>query len=133
MILIIGGAYQGKLEYAQNLTNYKKEEFLDGKTCEMDEIFHAKGILGFHEYVKRWLVQGRDPKELAEELRSKNPNLVVVTNELGYGVVPCDALDRQWREATGRVCTKLAKASKMVVRVVCGIGMVLKDETDSND
>lgn len=133
MMLIIGGAYQGKLEYALELTGYKKEEFLDGKTCELETIFQAKGIYGFHEYVKRYLEYSEDLNHLAEELWKRNPELVVITNELGYGVVPCDAADRRWREATGRICTKLAKKARMVTRVVCGIGMVLKNEADSDD
>lgn len=131
MILIIGGAYQGKLEYALNLTGYDKIDFLDGKTCELDEIFQAKGINGFQDYIKRYLEYSQDMNGLAERLMEENPKLVVVTNELGYGVVPCEASDRRWREATGRICTKLAKSANKVIRVVCGIGMVLKDETDS--
>ena len=49
-------------------------------------------------------------------------------NELGYGVVPIDKFDREYRETTGRVCTRLAKKSKSVVRIICGMECVLKDE-----
>lgn len=148
MRLIIGGAYQGKLEYALRVTGFARETFLDGKNCEMEAIFGAKGINGFHEYVKRYLEikDGgvSDPaagvidsaalmEELAEELWQRNPQLVLITNELGYGVVPCDGKDRRWREATGRICTKLAKKAEKVTRVVCGIGMDLKHESESND
>ena len=31
----------------------------------------------------------------------KNPDIVLVSNELGYGVVPIDAFDRNYRETTG--------------------------------
>ena len=64
---------------------------------------------------------------LPEELVLKNPELVIVTDELGYGVVPVEARDRAWRETTGRLCTRLAVGAKEVHRVVCGIGMVIKD------
>lgn len=133
MKMVIGGAYQGKLEYALKWTGYKKEDFLDGGFCGPEEIFEAKGINRFHEYVKRYLEQREDWEGFVKELFERNPDLVVVTNELGYGVVPCDASDRRWREATGRICTELAKNARAVTRVVCGIGMVLKNETDSND
>lgn len=133
MKMIIGGAYQGKLDYALNLTGYKKEDFLEGSSCDMEDIFSARGIHGFHEYVKRYLEHSEDWESFAKELFERNPDLVVITNELGYGVVPCDAADRRWREATGRICTELAKHARLVTRVVCGRGMVLKDETDSND
>ena len=52
MILIVGGAFQGKLDYACRLTGYKKEDFLDGGTCLEEAAFGAKGIRHFHEYIK---------------------------------------------------------------------------------
>lgn len=133
MKMIIGGAYQGKLEYALKLTGCQKEEFVDGACCGMDEIYQAKGIVNFHEYVKRYLETTESRVDLAGCLMEKNPELILVSNELGYGVVPCDPADRRWREATGRICTELARNASLVVRVVCGIGMVLKDETNNND
>ena len=133
MKMIIGGAYQGKLGYAVKLTGYKKEDFVDGACCGLNEIYQAKGIVNFHEYVRRYLETSEDRSGLAEHLAEKNPELVIVSNELGYGVVPCEPTDRRWREAVGRICTELAKNAAQVIRVVCGIGMILKDETDSND
>lgn len=62
----------------------------------------------------------------AEWLAACNPDIVIVSNELGYGIVPVEKADRMWREAVGRLCTCLAARSEMVVRVVCGIGMRLK-------
>ena len=62
----------------------------------------------------------------AEALYEKNPDIVIVSNELGYGIVPMEKKDRMWREAVGRICTALAARSDEVVRVVCGVGMRLK-------
>ena len=67
-----------------------------------------------------------DCQKLGEELTEKNPSLVVVTNELGCGVVPVDAFDREYRERTGRVCTVLAAASDEVYRVICSVGLRIK-------
>ena len=39
-----------------------------------------------------------------------------------------DAFDRAYREAVGRICTKLAAYSDEVTRVVCGIGTVIKHD-----
>lgn len=126
MILIVGGAFQGKLEYACKLTGYKKEDFLDGAVCSEEAVFGAKGIHHFHEYVKNRMKEGRDCQDLAEKLLMENPDIVIVANELGYGIVPMDPFDRSWRETVGRVCTRLAKGADRVERVVCGLGMVLK-------
>ncbi|MGI6011061.1 MAG: bifunctional adenosylcobinamide kinase/adenosylcobinamide-phosphate guanylyltransferase [Ruminococcus sp.] len=124
MKLIIGGAFQGKTEYARQ--RYGIQRWADGRDCLKDEIYQEEGIHHFHEYIKRMLKEGQDISEMAEKLREKNPEAVIVTNELGYGVVPIEAFDRKYRETTGRVCTKLAEYSSEVVRVVCGIGQVIK-------
>jgi adenosylcobinamide kinase/adenosylcobinamide-phosphate guanylyltransferase len=60
------------------------------------------------------------------ELIEKNPDIVIVTNELGYGVVPMDAMDRKVRETDGRICEALAAFSNEVHRVSCGLGIVIK-------
>ena len=70
---------------------------------------------------------GKDVSSLAGKLIRENPNIILVTDEVGYGVVPVDAFDRAYREAVGRVCTELAAFSTRVTRVVCGIGTVIKD------
>ena len=68
------------------------------------------------------------PEAELEELLQKNPEICIVTNELGYGVVPIEPFDRKWREKTGRICTELAAKADSVTRVVCGIGILLKGE-----
>lgn len=60
------------------------------------------------------------------ELYEKNPSVVIISNELGCGVVPVERFDRMWREMVGRMCVCAAGYSDEVVRVVCGLGMKLK-------
>ena len=59
-------------------------------------------------------------------LKEQNPEIILVTNELGYGVVPVDRFDREYRERTGRICCEISKEAKEVPRVICGIGTVIK-------
>lgn len=149
MKLIIGGAYQGKRKFAKN-TYHSYDGWIDGKTCSVQELTVCRGIDHFHEFVKR-LIQGEFEEELtagsdipvhfsmadlsgleeqadvfAKWLYQRNPQIQIVTNELGYGVVPIERSDRMWREAVGRICTALAAQADEVVRVVCGVGMRLK-------
>ena len=51
----------------------------------------------------------------------QNPRIVIVTNEVGYGIVPMEKEERVWRELCGRTCTNLASFADEVVRVCCGI------------
>lgn len=95
--------------------------------CE-EELLLAEGILNFQEYIKKEIREGRNPAHIGELLLQKNPDAVIVSEEVGYGVVPVDAFEREYREAVGRICTKLAAGSRRVTRVICGIGTVIKND-----
>lgn len=125
MEMIIGGAFQGKSSLAES--KYPDIRWVKGAEADWEAISKAKGILGFHEYIRKELKEGREVTSLAKDLIQANPDVVIVSDEVGYGVVPIDAFDRKYREAVGRVCTDLASKSKKVIRVVCGIGMVIKN------
>lgn len=125
MEMIIGGAFQGKSSYVKN--KYPEIQWKSGKEIDEETLMETQGVFGFHEYIRKELKAGRTVAGLAEKLIERNPGLILVCDEVGYGVVPVDAFDREYRETVGRVCTKLASASKRVVRVVCGIGTVIKD------
>lgn len=149
MKLVIGGAYQGKLQYAME-TYHVRENWIDGRSCGFGEIMDCAGIYHFHEYVRRLLLMSAGMDEHTEhgaggwftsekltelekqaelfvdELYRNNPDILVVSNELGYGVVPMEKFDRSYRETVGRVCTCIAAKADEVTRVVCGIGMRIK-------
>lgn len=93
-----------------------------------EELLKAEGVLGFQEYIRKALKAGEDLTGLAEKLAQQDTDVILVSEEVGYGIVPADAFERQYREAVGRVCTALAAKSRRVTRVVCGIGTVLKDD-----
>lgn len=126
MLMIIGGAFQGKLEYACEYTGLQKADFLDGEVCGYEEIYTAKGIHSFQSYVRRQLADGLPVDGLADEILQKNPSLVLITNEIGYGIVPMEAFERRYRETCGRICCSLAGGAAEVHRVACGIGKVIK-------
>jgi adenosylcobinamide kinase/adenosylcobinamide-phosphate guanylyltransferase len=52
--------------------------------------------------------------------------IVIVSNEVGQGIVPDNALSRQFREAQGRLNIALAAQSDLAVQVVAGLPNVLK-------
>ena len=125
MKMVIGGNNQGQLDWAKE--NYEITEWTDGKQCDFDEIYYCAGVFDFQQYVYR-IMKETDcrTEELVEKIIRNNPKLVIVSDEIGYGLVPIDSFDRKYREETGRICTKLAAFSNEVVRVVMGIGVRIK-------
>ncbi|MCF6234466.1 MAG: bifunctional adenosylcobinamide kinase/adenosylcobinamide-phosphate guanylyltransferase [Rhodobacteraceae bacterium] len=53
-------------------------------------------------------------------------DLVIVTNEVGHGIVPGNALSRQFREAQGRLNIALAAQADLVVQIIAGLPLTLK-------
>ena len=125
MELIIGGAFQGKSEYAKK--HFPQINWVNGNDIAEEQLLNAQGILHFHEYIKNEMKQEHDVSALAKKITERNPLVVLVSDEVGYGVVPVDAFERAYREAVGRICTELAAYSSRVTRVICGTGMVIKD------
>ena len=124
MILIIGGAYQGKLEFA-------KETFgiTDSQIClcggeEMD--FSRTCIAQLEEYVRIALEQGEDPVAVFKANRDRWQDSILICRDISCGVVPLNREDRRWRQATGRLCQYLAGEADRVSRIFCGLEQRLK-------
>ena len=64
--------------------------------------------------------------ELCTFLKICKARVVVVSNEVGMGIVPENAMARAFRDAQGFANQAVAKASKQVVFVAAGLPLVLK-------
>ena len=58
---------------------------------------------------------------------SKNKNVILVSNELGMGVVPSNRLGREFRDIAGRVNQYLAKKADEVYITIAGLPVELKE------
>ena len=132
MKLIIGGVAQGKLEAAKQCVKSidgeldiedasKEASIVDENYNLIEELYSATIINHFHLIIKRILQDNQEPELILEEIMEKNPNVCIVSAEIGYGIVPMDSFEREYRERTGRICCKIAERADEVYRVLCGI------------
>lgn len=67
-----------------------------------------------------------DQTALLAALGACPAQIIVVSNEVGHGIVPDNKLARQFRNAQGRLNQKLAAKADLVVQVIAGLPRVLK-------
>jgi len=108
MILVFGGMYQGKTEFAESL----------GKGLEI--------VPDFSEEIRLAMERGDDPDAYVEARLPELAGSVVLMNDHSQGLVPMEADQRALREACGRAMIRLARESEEVYRVFCGLGSRLK-------
>lgn len=65
-------------------------------------------------------------ENLIGQARDQDKNLVLVTNEVGYGLVPEYRLGRIFSDIAGRVNQRIAALSDEVFLIACGLPMQLK-------
>lgn len=61
-----------------------------------------------------------------EMLKSPPMDLVIVSNEVGMGIIPDNAMSRRYRDLAGFLNQQVARMADRVVFVVSGIPMVVK-------
>lgn len=130
MILITGGAFQGKLEAAEELFSEKesgKEPLvLEGTQKELERLQKVDIIHDFHLWIRGILEESKDPYEMTEKLLETNPSVIIILNQMGCGIVPIDSFDRKYRETVGRIGCLLAQKAEEVYLLNCGIARRLK-------
>lgn len=122
MKLIIGGAYQGKLEYS--VKTYKNIPVID--CTQNDFILDSEPAIlnNFTDYCRN-SPDTNIMKYLIDNAQLLS-NKIIIFEDIFCGVVPISKPDRLFREQMGRASQYLANESEEVVRVFCGIGVKLK-------
>ena len=73
---------------------------------------------------------GPDPEsavaELCNVIRTVDYPLVLVTNEVGWGIVPDNALARRFRDLSGFAGQRIGRACRTVTLVAAGLPLRLK-------
>lgn len=129
MELVIGGYAQGKLAYV--LEKYQLSQVYDETNYEaVLERKEGRIVLNHFHLVIKSLIEKEmslsDIQKFVSDMVSNNPDMIIISDEIGNGIVPMDKMERYYREETGRLLIELAKNAKRVVRVTCGLAQVLK-------
>jgi adenosylcobinamide kinase / adenosylcobinamide-phosphate guanylyltransferase len=64
--------------------------------------------------------------ELCASLRDANRSIVLVSNEVGSGIVPAYAAGRQFRDLLGEINQRVAAVSDQVVLMIAGLPVAIK-------
>jgi len=63
-------------------------------------------------------------------IEGRDIDVIVVTNEVGSGIIPADELSRSYRDALGRVNQRWVARSDRALLMVAGRALVLQDVTE---
>lgn len=150
MEVYFGGAFQGKLEYVLEKKGCLK--VADGAGCSFKDIKEAQVLNHLHLYIKRLTykegaaynttvddtittddtitadttAKTMPAAEIINDIYEVNPDIILICDEVGGGIVPLKKEDRIYRETVGRALCCAVKKSDRVERVMCGIGQCLK-------
>ena len=67
---------------------------------------------------------------LIDAARAAPGRIVMVSNEVGLGLVPMEKLSRDFRDAQGRLNQRIAAAADHVRFIAAGLPLILKDNSD---
>ena len=127
MKLIIGGYAQGKLNYVLQKYHLAESRVYDGVLPDEAKCGKETVIVNhFHIWVRNAVLNKGCPENEILSFLARCDNCILISDEIGNGIVPADPFEREYRERTGKILVKLAGRAEEVERVLCGIGQKIK-------
>ncbi|MGW7430886.1 bifunctional adenosylcobinamide kinase/adenosylcobinamide-phosphate guanylyltransferase [Streptomyces sp. NPDC054861] len=145
-----GGRREGDPEWAQRVNLHRERRpgtWRTAETCDLVPLLAPDGPPLLVDCLSLWLTDAMDrsgawdderwarggQRELREGIdalvaavRATSRTVVVVTNEVGSGVVPATASGRRFRDELGRLNAAVADECEQVLLVVAGQALVLR-------
>jgi adenosyl cobinamide kinase/adenosyl cobinamide phosphate guanylyltransferase len=90
-------------------------------------------------WLSNWLIRGDRAglesvcNELAAAVERTTTPIILVSNEVGWGIVPENPLAREFRDRSGRLHQLLAAAADLVVLLMAGLPLTLKSSHDKGE
>lgn len=120
MILIFGGAHQGKLDFAKAAFSLSGADVFRCSGGEID--FSFRCITDLEEFTRGC----SDPVGYFAAHRAQWRDSVLILQDMFCGVVPIDPEVRRWRQDTALLCQYLSREAGAVYRIFLGIPQKLK-------
>lgn len=106
------------LSRLNNLSDDVKVVVIDCLTVWLGNLFHESADNG--ESVKQGI------ENLCKGLSAENKEIILVTNEVGFGIVPENRLARLYRDMLGFLNRRIAEQANKVYCCLCGIPVCIK-------
>ena len=126
MILVFGGAYQGKLAYAMGRFELAEEDVFRCSDTDAAIPGDKKLIYELDKWLLALVKAEADAADALERFIDSRKDAVVICNDISCGVVPVDGTLRKWRETVGRALAELSSISDETIRLFCGIPSRIK-------
>ena len=128
MKLVIGGNAQGKLNYVLSKYYLQEEMVWDGVLPD-NTVLQQRGMVvmnHFHLWMRNCISNGGCPEDEILSLLDCHDDLIIISDEIGNGIVPLEPFEREYRERVGRILVQLAERAEEVERVICGMAQKIK-------
>jgi adenosylcobinamide kinase/adenosylcobinamide-phosphate guanylyltransferase len=139
--IYVATAEPGDAEMAERIVAHRARRGGDWRTLEtsrdlVQALATQAGMPLLVDCLTLWLsnalVAGADIGAEIERLESAvaraTAPLVLVANEVGFGIVPDNALGRRFRDAQGKLNQRIAARANRVMLVVAGLPLTLKGD-----
>ena len=126
MVFIIGGRYQGKLDFARERFGLSDADIF---ICSEDTAapdLTKRCVAYLDRFALNRVRAGEDALAFLRQHREALGSAVLIAADISCGIVPVDPVLRAWREANGRMNHWLAAGADEVWRLYCGIPQRLK-------
>ncbi|MER6524466.1 bifunctional adenosylcobinamide kinase/adenosylcobinamide-phosphate guanylyltransferase [Streptomyces sp. NPDC001508] len=145
-----GGSRSGDTEWAARVAAHRERRpgsWRTAETCDLVPLLAKDGPPLLIDCLSLWLTDAMDAvgawddaewasggeralrervRELTAAVRATRRTLVVVSNEVGSGIVPATASGRRYRDELGRLNAAFAGECEQVLLVVAGQALVLR-------
>lgn len=125
MEVYIGGRAQGKLAFVKEKYPGKKR-IAEGASAGEEDCVRAEIIDHFHLYLGRFGEDTAAALRSLERICRENPEVIIICDEIGCGIVPLEKRERVYRENVGRMMCRVVERAEHVERLICGIPQRLK-------